>query len=493
VPAAAWLADVPSGYALSRGRILTIYGALSMSLLLSALDQTIVATVMPRVVSQLGGFGLYQWAFTAYTLAATITVPVYGKLGDIFGRRRMFAIAISVFVVSSAGSGLAESMPELIACRALQGLGAGALFPLALATVGDIVPIRERGRYQALLNSGAVVGAIAGPIAGGVIADTIGWRAVFLINVPIGVVVLLIVLATLPRTQGGRARSIDWAGAVALALATTSLLLGLTWGGQQYAWSASPVIGVLLVCAASVAVLVAVERRAADPILPHRFVGSRHVIACVLASGLTSMAMFGVMSYVPLLVQAVLGGSSASSGVSLMPLLIGDIAASVLTGQVIARTGRLRPTARVGPIVMTAGIVLVWQTGVESSTAYVAWAMLITGVGIGLMNQVFTVSVQNAVPTAVMGSAVGLVQLARSIGASLGVALVGTIVDGQVSGRLRSSLDDGTGLSGLPYADRVTLLHALRPGFLVLAVVGVIVFVIVLAGVEDVTLRRTVD
>jgi MFS family permease len=404
----------------------------------------------------------------------------------------MFVIAISVFVVSSGASGLAQTMPELIACRALQGLGAGALFPLALATVGDIVPIRERGRYQALLGSGTVVGSILGPIVGGVIADTLGWRFVFLMNVPIGLVAMAVVVATLPGASGERAPSIDWAGAATLALATTALLLALTWGGQQYAWSSLPVIGALVACGVFVAALSVLERRAGDPIIPLRFIRSKNVLACVTASGLTALAMFGLMSYVPLYVQAVLGGSSASSGATLTPLLLGDIAASVLTGQVIARTGRLRPTALIGPIVLTAGIVLVWRTGIDTSTGRVAAAMLIIGVGVGLMMQVFTVSVQNAVPVAVMGSAVAMIQLSRSVASSVGVALVGTIVDQRLPSQLRASLGQTTGLGRLSPPERLMLAHAISPGFMVLAFVGVIVFVIVLVGVENVTLRRAV-
>lgn len=477
---------------LSRGRILSIYGGLAASLLLASLDQTIVATVMPRVVSELGGFSLYPWAFTAYTLATTITVPVYGKLGDVYGRRRMFAVAISLFVVSSAASGLAQSMPELVACRALQGLGAGALFPLALATVGDVVPIRERGRYQALLGSGTVVGSILGPVVGGLVADALGWRAVFLMNLPVGVLALAAVLATLPGGSGKRAPAIDWSGAAALALATATLLLGLTWGGQQYSWTSAPVLGVLTACIAFAAALVVIERRAFDPILPLRFIRSRNLIACVTASGLVSLAMFGVMSYVPLYVQAVLGASSASSGVTLMPLLLGDIAASVLTGQLISRTGRLRPTARVGPVVLTAGIFLIWRTGVGSGTGQVAWAMLIAGFGIGLMMQVFTVSVQNAVPAAVMGSAVALVQLSRSVAATIGVAVVGAIVAARLPADLRARLGPDAGLHALSAPDRLSLAHAIRPGFLVLACLAMVVLVVVLIGVEDVTLRRVV-
>jgi EmrB/QacA subfamily drug resistance transporter len=487
------LAETRPGYSLSRGRVLAVYGGLSIALLLASVDQTIVSTVLPDIVADIGGIDQYAWTFTAYVLAATVTIPIYGKLGDAHGRRPLLLIAIGIFVVSSLACGLAQNMPELIVGRGLQGVGAGALFPLALATVGETVPIRERGRYHGLLGAGFGAGAILGPLAGGLIADNSSWRWVFLINVPLGAVAAALVLVTLPGGAPGVAHSIDYVGAALLAVATAALLLGLEWGGTQFSWSSSEVAGALTAAAAFTLAFAAVERRSEEPILPFHLVRTGTVAACLIAIALASMAMFGVMSYAPLFVQTVTGASATSSGAVLIPLLLGDIFASFLTGQWIARSGRMRPNALVGPVVLALGSTLLWRMSADTTTGRAALDMLVAGLGVGLMMQVFTISVQNAVSRADMGAATALTQTSRAFGATIGVAVMGVIVNQHLPPGIGTSLTATGGVDHLSRPVRLSLEHAIAPVFALAACAAVLLFVVVLVGVHDVQLRRSVD
>ncbi|HWE82960.1 MAG TPA: MDR family MFS transporter, partial [Gaiellaceae bacterium] len=485
--------ETPPGYTLPRGRILAIYGGLSIALLLASIDQTIVSTVLPEIVADIGGIGQYSWTFTAYLLTATVTIPLYGKLGDVYGRRPLFVFAIGTFIVSSVLCGFSQTMPELVVSRGLQGVGAGALFPLALATVGEIVPIRERGRYQGLLGAGYAGGAILGPLAGGFIADNASWRWVFLINVPLGAASLVLVLVTMPPGSARQVRQVDYAGAGLLAAATTCLLLGLEWGGQEFAWGSPEVLGAIAGFVVLSGVLVAVETRAREPILPFHLVRQGTVAASLLAIALASMAMYGVMSYAPLFVAAVIGASATSSGAVLMPLLLGDIAASFLTGQWIARSGRMRPNALTGPLVLTTGAILLWRMTMATSSIRAALDMLVAGIGIGLMMQVFTMSVQNAVARADIGAATALNQTCRALGATLGVAVMGVIVNQHLPPSVQASFSTGGSVGHLPHTVRITLEHALHPAFLLAAGAAALLFFVVLVGVHDVPLRSSVD
>src|SRR5438093_6233282 len=262
------LARTPPGYRYSIGRILAIYSGLMVTLLLAALDQTIVATALPQVVGDLGGLTQYSWVFTAYMLATTVTVPLYGKLGDVYGRRPLFLIAISIFLVGSALCGAAQTMTQLVLFRALQGIGAGGLFPLSLAVIGNIVPPRDRGRWQGLIGAVFAASSIIGPAVGGFIVDNASWRWVFLVNLPVGGLALAVVSVTMPRRARRMQHSIDWLGALVLAVGTGSLLLGLVWGGRQYSWTSAHVLTALVAAAGLIVAFALVERRARGPILP---------------------------------------------------------------------------------------------------------------------------------------------------------------------------------------------------------------------------------
>src|SRR5919204_2978071 len=309
------LARKPPGYQFTIGRILAIYSGLMVTLLLAALDQTIVATALPKVVSDLGGISQYSWVFTAYVLGSTVTVPLYGKLGDVHGRKPLFFVAISIFIVGSALCGLAQNMTELVVFRAIQGIGAGGIFPLTIAMVGLIIPPRDRGRYQGLIGAVFAAASIVGPLVGGLIVDNFSWRWVFYVNLPVGVLALAVVYVTMPRRRERHEHSIDWLGAGVLAAGTTALLLGLVWGGRDYSWTSAHVVGALATAAGLLAMFALVEMRVPEPILPFGLLRNQTVSASVACMALVGMAMFGTISFVPLFVQGVIGTSATSSGV----------------------------------------------------------------------------------------------------------------------------------------------------------------------------------
>lgn len=489
-PLRARLAATPPGYRLSIGRVLAVYAGLMAALLLAALDQTIVVTALPRIVTDLGGLNSYSWVVTAYLLAMTVTVPLYGKLGDVYGLRRMFIVAIVLFLAGTLLCGLARSMAELLAYRAVQGVGAGGLVPLALTAVASIVPPRERGRYQGLIGATFATAAIAGPTLGGVIVDGPGWRWIFFLSLPVGVAALAVVLVTLPRADARRECPVDWAGAALLAAGTSALLLGLIWGGREYAWASAEVVGALAAAAALLALLALVERRVREPILPFELLRVPAVAAAVLAIGLLGMAMLGTIVFVPLFVQEVLGTSATSAGVLVTPFMLGAVVASVLAGRYVSRTGRYRPPALLGCTVLLVGLLLIWRLGVHSTNADVIRDAAVTGVGLGLVMQLLILSVQNAVGSQVLGSATALVHFVRLIGGTLGVTVMGVIV----SQGLPPATSGRTPIpERLPPALRERLADALEPAFLTAAGFGAALLAVVLVGFREMPLRRSLD
>jgi EmrB/QacA subfamily drug resistance transporter len=484
------LARTPPGYRFSIGRILAIYSGLMVTLMLAALDQTIVATALPKVVSELGGITQYSWVFTAYMLGSTVTVPLYGKLGDVHGRKPLFIVAISIFLVGSALCGLAQNMVQLVIFRAIQGIGAGGLFPLTLAMVGMIVPPRDRGKYQGLIGSVFAAASIIGPLVGGFIVDNFSWRWIFYVNLPIGGLAMAVILVTMPRRPYKQEHSIDWLGAAVLALGTTALLLGLVWGGRDYPWGSWQVE---LALAASALLLVAfglIERRVPEPILPFDLLRNQTVSASVGCMALVGAAMFGTISFVPLFVQGVIGTSATSSGVVLTPLIVGAVTTSFISGQIVSRTGRYRPNTLIGPVVLGLGMVLLWQMDVHTTNGEAARNMAIAGIGLGMMMQIFVLSVQNSVPRRAMGSATALTQFSRSIGATLGVTLMGVIVNQHLPPGVRG---DGAVIHRLPLAGRIALAGALKPAFASAAILCVLVFLISLFWVREVPLRSGME
>jgi EmrB/QacA subfamily drug resistance transporter len=485
------LARQPPGYNFTIGRILAIYAGLMMTLLLAALDQTIVATALPRIVNDLGGITQYSWVFTSYMLTSTVTVPLYGKLGDVYGRKNLFLIAIVVFLVGSALCGAATDMTQLVIYRAVQGIGAGGLFPLSLAVIGNIVPPRDRGRWQGLIGAVFAASSILGPAVGGFIVDNTTWRWIFLVNLPIGAVALAVIVITMPRRAPLAEHEIDWLGAGVLAAGTAALLMGLVWGGKSYPWTSAHVIGSLALAAILLVTFVSVERRAREPILPFDILRNPIVAGSIACMALVGMAMFGTISYVPLFVQGVIGTSATSSGVVLTPLMLGAVTTSLLTGQLVSHTGRYRWNAILGPVVLTIGMFLLWRMDANTTNGQAARNMVIAGIGIGSMMQVFVLSVQNAVPRAHIGSATALTQFSRQMGATIGVTVMGAIINHGLPPGVGGS--QGIGIHRLPPLARAGLANALHPAFLVAACVSAVVWLIAVLWVKEQPLRRSLD
>jgi EmrB/QacA subfamily drug resistance transporter len=425
---------------LSRRSVLLIIGALMLGMLLAALDQTIVSTALPTIVGDLRGGSHIAWVITAYLLATTVSTPLWGKLGDQYGRKIFFQAAIVIFLAGSILAGLSHSMFELIAFRAIQGLGGGGLMVGAQAIVGDIVSPRERGRYVGLFGAVFGVSSIVGPLLGGVFVDNLTWRWIFYINVPIGLIALVVVASQVPGRLGRVHHIIDYTGTTVLALAATSFILMTSLGGSTYAWSSAP-IWVLGACGVVlVGVFVFVERQAREPILPLHLFRLRAFWVTSVVGFIVGLAMFGAITYLPAFFQVVRGVSPTFSGVQLLPLMAGLLVVSIGSGQVISRTGRYRFWPIAGTATMTLGLYLLSHMGVGTSSVMDSLYMLILGMGLGGVMQVLVIIVQNAVPHSELGVATSGATFFRSIGGSFGTAIFGAIFANVLAGNLARHL-----------------------------------------------------
>ena len=425
-------ADRPATFSgLSTDRLVTFAGLL-LAMLLAALDQTIVSTALPTIVGELGGIDQLSWVVTAYLLSATVTIPLWGRVSDLYGRKPLFQAAIAVFLAGSALSGAAQSLGELIAFRALQGLGAGGLMTLAMATVADIVPPRERGRYQGYIQIVFVVASVAGPLLGGVFADQLSWRWVFYVNLPIGALALAAISATLPRSAPGRRPRIDYTGAALLGGGIACVLLATTWGGREYAWGSAEIAGLAGAAAALLAAFVVQERRAPEPILPLRLFRDPVFDVVALVLFLTTCAFFAAIVFAPLFLQLVTGASATSSGLLLLPLMLSAAASTAVSGRLISRTGRYKRYPVAGLALVAAGLLLLSRMDAATSQATAALLLVVFGLGFGMVSQVLTVAIQNAVERSDIGVATGSANLFRALGGSVGVALFGAIFAGRL-------------------------------------------------------------
>ena len=413
-----------------------ILGAVMVGVFLGALDQTVVGTALPRIITDLGGNSLYTWVFTAYLLTATISGPLYGKLSDLFGRRPVFLFGISVFMIGSIMSGLSREMWQLIAARGFQGLGAGALFPIAMATVADLFSPSERGRYQGLFGAVFGLSSLIGPAIGGVITDTIGWPFVFFVNLPVGAFVLLTVRRYLPTYhRPGVQPRIDYVGAALFTGALVPILVGLT-NKSGADWTDASVGGLIAIGAVLLVAFVAVESRVAEPLVPLSLFRNRAFSVSVASVFLAAFGFFAAAVFLPRWFQVVGGASATISGYEMLPLLGGVILTAIASGQIVARTGRYRLLIFVSLLVLGAGLAMLTQLRADTPLPLLWGAMFVTGLGMGPVFSVFALAVQNSVPVHQIGAAVSSLTFFQQVGGSVGLAITGSIFASTISSEL---------------------------------------------------------
>jgi EmrB/QacA subfamily drug resistance transporter len=422
----------PAG--LSPRQVRLVFAGLMLGMLLASLDQTIVSTALPTIVGDLGGLNHLSWVVTAYLLASTVSTPLWGKLGDLYGRKWFFQAAIAIFLVGSALSGLSQNLNELIAFRALQGLGAGGLIVGAQAIIGDIVPPRERGRYTGLIGAVFAVASVAGPLLGGFFTDGPGWRWVFYINLPIGAVALVVVAAVLHANVTTRVdHKIDYLGASVLSGAVVALILLLTWGGTTYAWTSATIIGLGIATIALFAYFISVERRASEPIVPLHLFTNRVFRVAFATGAIIGFSMFGALTFLPLFLQVVHGASATSSGLQLIPIMAFVLVMAIYSGRRISATGTYRRFPIVGTALTAVALYLLSYLGVSTPFWETAIFMAILGAGLGLTMQVLLLAAQNSVPYSELGVATSIATFSRSIGGSIGVAVFGTVFNNRLA------------------------------------------------------------
>jgi EmrB/QacA subfamily drug resistance transporter len=435
-------AHQPWGETLSRRRIVLVLISILLGMLLSALDQTVVGTAMPKIIADLNGLQHYAWVATAYLLASTASMPIWGKLSDAYGRKRFFIVGMSVFLVGSALSGQSRTMDELIVFRAVQGLGAGAMMPIVQAILGDIFPPAQRAKWAGVLMSVFGFATIIGPLVGGWLTDTgpHGWRWCFYVNMPVGAVALAFAIVALPGHVTLRRHAIDYIGSTLLVLAAVPLLLGFSWAGSTYPWGSWEVVGSFVFSAVMWVAFFWREVRATEPVInPRLFTNSIFAVSAA-ASSLQSAAMFGAIMFLPLFVQGVMGKSATNSGIILMPLMIGAIVTSIGAGRVLSSTGRYKIMVVCGFAVTTLGAYLLSRMGLHTTQARLSADMVVMGLGLGIAMSTFTVIVQNQYPSHRLGEVSAGLQFFRSIGGTVGMAVFGTILNNRFAGAMAANL-----------------------------------------------------
>jgi EmrB/QacA subfamily drug resistance transporter len=414
-----------------------------LAMLLSALDQTIVATAMPRIVQDLHGLEHLSWVFTAYMLASTVIVPIYGKLSDLYGRKYFVLGAIIIFLIGSILSGFSQTMLQLIIFRAIQGIGGGAIFANAFATIGDLFPPSERGKWQGAFGAVFGLASVIGPTLGGFLTDTVSWRWNFFINIPLGIVAFGVVAFLMPKIKPDiKNKSIDYVGAILLAVGIVSLLLGFVWGGTQYAWDSIQIVSLFVTSAVILFIFGMVEQRVKEPILPLSLFKNSIFSVSMLITLLTGVGMFGSILYVPLFAQLVLGTNATNSGTLLTPLMLGMVVSSVISGQVVSRTGKYKWLAVFGLGITTVAIYLLSRMNVNTTQGELVFRMVLTGIGLGTSFPIFNLAVQNAFDHSKLGVATASTQLFRSIGGTVGTAILGGVLNNALTSKFGDLASD---------------------------------------------------
>ena len=449
------------------GRQLRIaFAGLMLTLMLAALDQNIVATALPRIISDVGGLAHLSWVVTAFLLASTVTTPLYGKLSDLYGRRPLFIAAIFVFLAGSALCGMAQSMTQLIVFRGVQGLGAGGLISLAQAAIGDLVSPRERGRYQGLFTGVFAICSVAGPLLGGYLTDALSWRWIFYVNLPVGAVALGLIAAGLPRHTRPIAHRIDYLGGVLLSSATICLLLMLSWGGNALPWASPAMLCLALAAVALFAMLVGQERIAEEPILPVRLFTNRVFVVAVAAMALTASALFASTVFLPAFFQLVLNATPSESGLMIAPLMAGLIVSSVVGGRLVAATGHYKVLPVTGLAAASgAFLALSWTAIADVGRLPIEAALVVLGAALGLIMPNLTVAIQNAVDRMDLGVATSSASFFRSLGGAVGVAAAGAIVADHItdlSTLLGTAQQSAQSVARLPPAGHAAFIAAYR-------------------------------
>lgn len=431
-----------------------------LTLMLASLDQTIVATAMPRIVQEFEGLSHLSWVFTSYMLAAAVTVPIYGKLTDIFGRRNLILIAVVIFLTGSALSGLAQDMTQLIIFRGLQGIGGGAIIVNSFAIIGDLFPPAQRGKYQGLLGAVFGITSVAGPLLGGWLTDSFSWRWIFYVNIPIGIAALSVMAAALPRRdpaiQKIKERSIDYPGAILITLILVPLLLALVWGGSEYSWGSPQIIGMLAGASAALVLFIWQENRAKDPILSLGLFRNRIFTVSIVATFLAALGMFGAILFIPVFAQGATGVSATNSGMILMPMMLSMVGSSIISGQLVSRTGNYKILAVVGMATATFGMFLFSQIDQTTTSTELMLQMIIMGLGLGTTMPIFTLAVQNAFSHARLGEVTAGIQLFRSVGGTVGAAVLGGVMNAGLATQL-------TGINSDPFLQTLRQFNPAAP------------------------------